>query len=303
MSNPAPTTFNKGYLFGLSAVLIWSGFIVVSRMGGLSALTPNDSIAIRYLTCSLILLPVWWFKYRFNLFQPRLIMCAAVGGLGYALCVYRGFELAPASHAAVLLPGLMPLIIIIFATVLGLEKPSPLKWIGVVVITLGVFTLMSKYQVGEDISEGHGWLILAAMCWGMYSVMLKRWSVTPWEGTISLALLSCMVYLPIYVFVLEKQIASASWETIALQALYQGFLATVVQMLLYVQAIRLIGASSMGSLMALVPFIAAIGSITFLDESWNLHLAIGLVLVSFGAWLSQTRLFQTKELVVCPTST
>ena len=80
----------QGYLFALGAVSIWSGFILVSRFGGMSQLQPWDMMAIRYGTCSLILLPVWLIWWRFPVWQPRFLISASLGGLAYALCVEAG---------------------------------------------------------------------------------------------------------------------------------------------------------------------------------------------------------------------
>ena len=71
---------NKGYLFGLGAVAIWTGFILVSRQGGLGPLNANDVIAIRYFTCSVILLPFWFFYQRFNFMQWKFVVAALIGG-------------------------------------------------------------------------------------------------------------------------------------------------------------------------------------------------------------------------------
>ncbi len=66
-------TQRQGYMAALVAVIIWSGFILVSRMGGISQLLSYDVIAIRYITCALVVLPFWWFKFPFKLFQPKLM--------------------------------------------------------------------------------------------------------------------------------------------------------------------------------------------------------------------------------------
>ena len=86
---------SAGYFYGLAAVFIWTGFILVSRMGGISELSAYDVIAVRYITCAGILLPIWLFVYPFRLFKPKLIMTALVGGLAYALFTFKGFQLAP----------------------------------------------------------------------------------------------------------------------------------------------------------------------------------------------------------------
>lgn len=278
----------QGYWYALAAVLIWTGFILVSRMGGISPLLPNDVIAIRYTTCALILLPVWWFKYRVNLLNPKLIICCLVGGLAYACCAFRGFKLAPASHAAVLLPGLMPLFITLLSRLLFKEHTSRRKMVGVSIITVGVLSLLWQDTSVDSVSIGHLWLILAALFWALFSVMLKHWSISAWDATIGLALITGAVYLPVYLLALPKAIVPSLWQDIAIQAFYQGFLATIVQMLLYVRAVHLIGPASMGTMMAIVPLLASFAAIALLDEPFGLALLFAAVLVSSGSWITQS---------------
>lgn len=277
----------RGYLFALGAVLIWSGFILVSRMGGLSALTSYDVIAIRYLTCSTLLLPFWLMRHRFPLFQRKLLISSLFGGLGYALFAFKGFELTPASHTAVLLPGLMPLFIALLAFLLTGERHSLRKWLGTAIITGGIATLFWKeFQASGQLSQGHIAITLAGFCWSVYSVMLKRWQITPWQATVSLAFLTCLVYLPVYLLWLPKTISIDLWQQVALQAFYQGFLATIVQMMLYVKAVQMIGPASMGGMMAIVPILAGFSAIPVFNESVSTELLVGLALVSFGVWFS-----------------
>ncbi len=283
-----------GYLFALGAVLLWSGFILVSRLGGMSELLPNDVIAIRYTTCSLLLLPLWWFRYRFSLFSRPLLLCSMVGGLGYALCAFRGFQLAPASHAAILLPGLMPLGITLLSSWLNGERHTAGKWWSVGVITLGVALLFAQQlQAYGGLSEGHLWLVGASLCWALFSVLVKRWNIGPWQATVSLAMVTCLIYLPVYILYLPKTIvlsgmSDALWRDIAIQAFYQGFLATIVQMLFYVRAVQSIGPASMGSMMAMVPVLAGLSAIVIFDEILSWPLLVGLLLVSLGSWCASS---------------
>ncbi len=282
-------TQRKGYLFALGAVFIWTGFIVVSRLGGISQLLPNDVIAIRYVTCSLLLLPVWWFKFRFNILNPKIICTSLIGGIAYASCAFRGFELAPASHAAVLLPGLMPLFITLLSRFIFKDQIKRSSWIGVGVITLGVFALLGQNQslnTANAVGIGQLWLIFAAFFWALFSVLVKHWKISPWEVTISLALVTAVIYLPIYLIALPSNISLSLWRDVLTQAFYQGFLATIIQMLLYVRAVHIIGPTSMGTMMASVPILASISAIIFLNEPSSIFLATGVVLVSIGSWIS-----------------
>ncbi|WP_233716678.1 DMT family transporter [Ketobacter alkanivorans] len=275
----------QGYLFAVVAVLIWSGFILVSRFGGIGPLLPADVIAIRYFTCSVLLLPFWLFLYPFNLLNYRLIAAALIGGLGYALCAFQGFQTAPASHAAILLPGLLPLFISLISYFSKSESFTPIKWIGISLISVGIFCLFWYDILTEDgVKGGQLWFVGAALCWGTFSVLIKYWQISPWQATVSLAMVTACVYLPIYIFSMEKNISIQHWQHIALQGFYQGFLATIVQMMCYVQAVRRIGPATMGSMMALVPLIAGFSSIALYNELMSTPLLVCLVLVSGGVW-------------------
>ncbi|ARU58006.1 putative transmembrane protein [Oleiphilus messinensis] len=277
----------KGYFMALGAVLIWSGFILVSRQGGLSPLTAYDVIAIRYITCATLLLPVWYFFFPFKLLKPKLIAVSLVGGLVYALFAFNGFKTTPASHAAVMMPGLMPLFITFLAVYLNREKQGAAKWLGIALISTGIGALLwHEWQSAQGVLEGHLLIVSAAFCWALYSVLIQRWKISPWEATVSLAVITCALYLPVYLIGLPANLSAATWEDIALQAFYQGFMATIVQMMLYVYAVRSIGAPAMGSMMAMVPVIAGIAAIPLFDEPFTATLMGALVLVSAGLWIA-----------------
>jgi len=219
----------KGYCYALTAAVIWTGFILISRLGGIIELGAFDVTAIRYITCSAIVLPIWWFKFRFNLLNIKLIPCGLIGGLAYALCIFQGFQLVGASHAAVLLPGLMPLFIMVLAFLINGEYSSVEKWLGIVVITLGIFTLFwPMLSNSQGLSIGHLYLVAGALCWAVFSVLIKGWEISPWQAKVSLAVITCVLYLPFYIAFLPKKLSMAILPDIALQAFYQGFMATIV---------------------------------------------------------------------------
>ena len=283
-------TKTKGYLCALAAVLIWSGFILVSRMGGISPLTAYDIIAIRYISCAAFVFPFWFFWQRFNLFQPKLIICSFIGGLAYALCAFNGFKVTPASHAAVLLPGLLPITIALISRVINKERHSAVKWLGIMMITFGIMALFwYEFQKTGSLSVGHGLLVGAAVCWATFSVLINRWGISPWEATVSLAVITCVVYIPVYLMYLPKNISTDLLQDIGVQVFYQGFLATIVQMLFYVRAVQLIGAANMGSMMAIVPILAGCSAIYIFDESLSTVLVFAMLCVSLGVWVANSK--------------
>lgn len=282
----------QGYLAALIAVIIWSGFILVSRMGGISELLSYDVIAIRYMTCALVVLPFWLFKYRFTLFQPKLIILSIIGGFAYSLFVFKGFELTPASQAAVILPGLMPVLIILLSVFINKQSHPMTKWLGTGVITLGVAILFwQEFSLHGQFSLGHLSMGAAALCWALFSVLINRWSISPWQATVSLSVITCSLYMPIYLLFLPKNISLDLWQDILLQSIYQGVLAATIQLMLYTKAVQLIGAAGMGSMMAIVPILAGISALFVFDEPLKPALVIAMILVSFGVWLANTTRF------------
>ncbi len=259
-------------------------------MGGISDLQSGDIVALRYLVSSLILAPLW-FRYRFNLFNQKLVALSLTGGLAYSLTVYKGFELVPGSHAAILLPGLLPLLMTFLAVVINKEVCNTARTIGLLVISTGMALLLLQSETITTANlEGYLWIAAAAFCWSVFSVLLRRWNISAWQATVSLSFFTCMFYLPYHLFTLtsrEFAVAGSSlWPQLLLQGFYQGVLASIVQMLLFVKAVEKIGAANMGAMMGLVPVMAGTASIFIFSEPVTLILVFGLLLVSTGTVIS-----------------
>ncbi len=290
-----PSDAIKGYCFAVCAVLIWSGFILVSRAGGLSALNAYDIIAIRYGTASLLLLPfvarlgIRWSDYR-------LWVSSCIGALCYALLTFNGFQSVAASHAAILLPGLIPVFVGLSAwgllnERLNNKRQTYAKRLSLLLLTSSAFVLLFATD-SSTVSSTTGMLCIAggALCWAVYSVLVKRWQITAWQAVGSLALMTSLIYLPLYFLFLPKAVSQASIEQLLTQAFYQGFMATILQMWLYVRAIQLIGAQTMGSMMALVPLLAGSAALVVFNEPFTWSLGLAFVLVCVGLAVHQRSL-------------
>jgi len=281
------TSFNRGYLFAVLTVAIWAGFIVISRLGGTSLLTAFDVAALRFGAASLALLPFWWMRRAsVKLFNRRNAVLALTGGVGYALLAYSGFKLAPAAHAAVLMPGVLPFQIALYAWLLLGERPNGARWIALLLIAVGVMCLATDvFQGGHIAWTGDLLFLSASASWALYTVLVRRWAVDPWNATIGVTFLATLVYLPIYLLFLPRHLAAASAVAIVTQALYQGVIVAVVAMILYMKALVKIGPTRLGTFMAVVPAIAGLISAPLLGEALSPWIIAGLLFVSSGAWI------------------
>src|SRR5215510_8017424 len=99
--------YARGAIYGLAAIWIWAGFIVVSRLGVTTSLTPWDVAAIRFSVAGLLLLP---YLLKHGLAFDRLGwkgMVAIILGCGapMVLLVNVGLLFAPTAHGGALFPG------------------------------------------------------------------------------------------------------------------------------------------------------------------------------------------------------
>src|SRR5574340_277042 len=89
----------KGFAAAAAVVVVWSGFNIVSRLGGRSPLTPYDMAAVRFGFSGIVCLPFVLVRWR-RLEWGRLAVLAAFGGVSYGLFVYSGFSLAQIGRAS-----------------------------------------------------------------------------------------------------------------------------------------------------------------------------------------------------------
>ncbi|OZY87260.1 EamA family transporter [Cellvibrio mixtus] len=277
---------NSGYFFAAGAVLIWSGFVLVARMGGTSALNAFDITALRFGVASLVLLPLWLFWKRVPLFNKTMLSLALTGGIGYSTVVYFAFKHAPAAHGAVLISGLLPFFVPLMAFILLHEPLRRNLRIALPIIALGMICLgVDIFSRSENTLPGDLLLITSSLIWALYTILAKRSGFGAWETAIGSALLSALIFLPVYILWLPKAILLAPVKDIMLQGIYQGLIVAVIAMLFYMAAMTRLGPARTGACMALVPALAGIGASLILGEDLNGWLVSGLLATSTGAWL------------------
>jgi len=272
----------RGSLYGLAAVSIWSGWIVVARLGLRTSLTPWDIAALRFGVAGLILLP-----YAFNkgLAFDRLgwvgLVAIVLGGAAPVFFANSGLLFAPAAHAGALFPGVMPLMVALLAAALLREELTSTKKVGLAFILAGVLAIVwdSGSELGSWQNVGHGLFLSAALAWAFYTVAMRKARLDGLHAAALSAVGSMLLYLPVFAVMPGTTLAIASWSDLGLQAFVQGVLTAIISLLLYGRAVGILGASSGAAFAALCPAMTALLAIPILGEwpkpiDW---IAIGLI--------------------------
>src|SRR5689334_17662168 len=168
----------SGALYGLGAVCIWASFIVVSRLGVKTSLTPWDVAAIRFSVAGVVLAP---FLLRKGIALERLgwlgVAAIIVGcGAPMVLLVNAGLMFAPAAHGGALFPGVTPLMVAFLAVFILRETLSARKSAGLVAIVIGAVTIVWGRGGAAGTSQmlGDALFVLAALAWAAYTVAMRR---------------------------------------------------------------------------------------------------------------------------------
>jgi len=173
----------KGNLFGIFAILLWS---TLASLGVMVNNIPPFQLTSMAFFVAFIIGAVLWKKegkgILVHLKWPLKVWLVGVCGLfGYHFFYFSGIQNSPAIEAN-LINYLWPLFIVLFSSFLPNEK---LRWFHIVGVTLGligVFFLISKdggFNFEIKYMEGYFYAFLAAVTWGSYSVISRLFGKIP----------------------------------------------------------------------------------------------------------------------------
>lgn len=276
-----------GMTAALCVVVLFTGFVLVSKYGLRTALVPWDLAALRFTVAGLVMLP---FALKYGLLGlglRRSLVLAASGGLGFALCAYWGFTLAPAHHGSALIHGTLPLTTAL--TSFALQRVWPTRWqvISSLAVAAGALAIIGTSLDAQDRSPVTGDILLlgASLCWSCFGVLSNRWRLPPFGTAALVAVISSAMYLPIYLAAGVGHLQEAAPQDVLQQAVFQGIAIGVGSILAYSTAVAHIGPGATALAAASVPVLTAAGARIFLDEHLEAMAIGGLALVTLGITL------------------
>lgn len=290
-----------GFACAFAVLFVWTGFILASRHGARGVLTPWDLAVLRYGVSFLVLLPVALGGALRGIPLHRIAAIAGTAGYGFALCAYTAFSLAPAAHAAVLLPGALPFVTALLAWALLGERITPRRAISLGIVALGIVLL-----AGQGFFESPGaWrgdilFFIGTSSWAVFSILVRRWRITALQATVSIAVGCAPLYLPVWWLFLPSRLGEAAIGEVLFQAVYQGVLAMVVASLLFTRAIVALGPTTLSLFTSLVPALAALAAWPVLGETLGPGALAGVALVTAGMLYGVVRTGRTDGVPAGP---
>jgi drug/metabolite transporter (DMT)-like permease len=289
----------RGAIYGLSAAAIWGGMYVVSDIV-LKIIPPFTLLTIRLFLGIAVLFVVLNRTHAQLPTRNNTLKILVVGFLGFGISVgaqFVGTDLSNAVNGA-LVTSASPAFILLFAALVLRERLTLHHLIAVGLATIGVLVIIDLAQADFSSAAfgGNVAFAVAAVTWGLYSVLVRRVSaqldtlvityIAFWGGLI--------LTVPAAVIELTQRPLGNIDGVVILGILYLGVISTAVAMWLWNRAFALVDAS-VGSLFFFAqPLVGAtLGAL--LGQEITLNLIIGGVLIALGLLLSIYNPQSTKE--------
>jgi drug/metabolite transporter (DMT)-like permease len=243
-----------GLFWATTAIVVWSGSLILLRVGVTTGLTAYDLTALRFAVAATCLLPV---LVRSG-FLPRglgagdALLMVVLFGAPYVLLLSYAMKTAPAAAAGALNPGVMATASILMARVLHGRTMAAAGVLGVTLTALGIGIFV---WASGGLATGHFVLLVTGLMWAAYTAFVGARKIPALHATALIAAGSAALYLPVYALVLPSALAQAALSDVLLQAAFQGVLVTTVAVYAFSRSAELLGPVAGSSLPALIPVV------------------------------------------------
>ncbi len=275
---------------------MFTAFVLVSKAGLGSSLSPPDLLALRYAVAGTVLLPVFLRHGLLGLAPGQALALALSGGLGFAAFAYAGFALAPASHGSALIHGTLPLTTLLLSGIALRHASSRIRLYGATIIAAGIVCLVAEGVGGLQPAQllGDALLLAASFCWSGYGILARRFRVRTVPAAALVAVVSAVLFVPAYLLLGSSAMFEANAREVLWQAVFQGFAIGVLSLVVYTKAIEILGASGTTLYAAAAPALTALFSIPILGEHPGLTTWIGVLAVTCGIVVSARSMGEAK---------
>jgi drug/metabolite transporter (DMT)-like permease len=281
----------EAWLALAGAFLVMAGQFAVAKRGLSAGLTAYDIAALRFVGAALPAALILMRRGGAGLGgvgYGRGALLALIAGSPYAVLMYVALGLAPAAHAAMLIPGLGIVVATVFGAAWVGERHGRGRYAGILIVLTGLAVLGAGGAYSSPLTGlGDLLLVIGGVEWGLFTLLVRRWQLDALTATAALALLS-LVYLPVYLLILHPRVFAVPLRDVLLQVGYQGVLLTVCAFAAYAFAVGRLGAGTAAIAAAAIPVLGTVLAIALIAESPSTATWIGLVTVCLGIVVANT---------------
>lgn len=287
------------YIKLIFSAIFWGASAVAGKIL-LDAIPPSEVTFLRFFIATIILgiIVLIQNKKHFKISKFEHIKLAILGITGIALCYFfyfKGLNISTAFNAG-LIESTIPLVTLALSVLIKEEKIDIINAIGFVVAYLGVVIIITKFDLSvilkSNYNTGDIMLLIGTLCFGLYNVLLKKFSFSFSSQNIKLFYIfmyGSIALLPWFLY--DNKMGNLHWtfsgvDIICILLLSVG--ASVLSYVFFNEGIKIIGASKASSFINLVPIITVILALIILKERPSFSQIVGSVVILTGVYICQS---------------
>ena len=288
------------YLYLFLTVTFWAGNFIVGKLASFYNVPPFSLNFYRWFFAWLILAPFTISeiieKKEYILKNYKLFAILGVTSITiFNSIVYYSLNFTQVI-SGVLMISTIPVMIMLFSSILKIEKTNIFQIIGVIFSFAGVIMIITKADIqilkNLDFNKGDITMVVAMFSWALYSTLLKRQKYEISQISLLQVVITFGLLFLIPIYFIEYQIGSR----IILEKPFILILSYVVlfpglaSFLLWIKGISLIGANRSGVFLHLMPILSAIMAMIFFNEKFMFYHMLGACFIITGILLSNKKL-------------
>ena len=170
------------YTFLTLAALFWSGNFIIGKFATLFEVPPLTLNFLRWVMVWFILIPftIKEILAKKNYIKENFFAIGIMGILSISTfnsVVYFALNFTQVINAVLMLAAIPPMIII-FSSLMKIEKTNIFQLSGLFLSIFGVATIISNADIQKIISlsfnKGDIWMLVCVLSWSLYSTLLKK---------------------------------------------------------------------------------------------------------------------------------
>ena len=289
----------KGMALALLAAALWSGNYIVAR-GLYREITPVSLAFFRWLTATVVLAPIAYRSVRKEapILKQHWLLLSITALLGVTLFntfIYVAGSFSSAINLAIIGTTAAPILVLALAAVFLKERVTLLQVTGMMVCVLGILLLVTKGHLENlgafKASQGDIWILLAALSFALYTLLVRRkpTELSSLTYLFALFLLGTIFLLPAYAIDLARGHSFLVTPNLLAVFLYLGAGASVGAFLSWNVAIQKMGAARTALFATAIPVFSSMEAVVILGEEASWVLVVSLLLIVCGLVLANLK--------------
>jgi len=287
------------YIFLILATLFWSGNFIVGKSASFFEIPPFTLNFYRWTFAWLILAPFTLkeiYRSKSHIFKNlKYVLILGVTSITlFNSIVYYSLQFTQVI-SGVLMISTIPVMIILFSSLLKIEKTNFFQLIGVFFSMLGVVVIVSQLNLEKikelSFNKGDLSIIIAMLSWALYSALLKRKKLELSQLSLLQVIISAglVFLLPVYLVEMNSGRRVALELPFFLTLSYVVLFPGLASFICWIKGIAIIGANRSGIFLHLMPIFSTILAIIIFKEKFMIYHLIGAMLIITGIFLSSKK--------------